>query len=196
MAVNDETRRDDLADEHDGPRTTSDSTIRSGALLPITIDGTHFDHKPYGDEIAGITRRMQAAGVSWLTIDEMVDHILAGGTWCTGFYTPCSTGWGDFVGARIFALDFDDGNLLMPAEAERRAYENDLSVLMYYPTFSSTPEALRYRLVLDGGDVIHDEDVALDVLAWLLLLYPEADQKCRNLNRLWFGTNGGIGTTF
>ena len=192
MSNNDETRRDDLGDAHDGPKHISDFTTSSGDLLPVTLDGLHFDRKPVGDEIAGITMRMQASGGTWVTAAELGDHIKAGGTWTSGVYAPCASGWGGFVCARIFALDFDDGAALGPDAAVRRAHENDLNVVAVHPTFSSTSDALRYRLVLDGGDVIHDENVALDVLAWLLMVYPEADQKCRNLNRLWFGSPGEL----
>ena len=181
-----------LAGEQGGPRSHINyTTVPDGDMLPVTIDGQHFSSKPRGEEIAGITRRMQAAGVTWLSAAELGDHIKAGGTWCTGYYLPRPDGWGEYLGARVFALDFDDG-LLGPDAAVLRAIENGLHVVAIYPTFGSTPAALRYRLVIDGGAVIEDEGTAMAVLAWLLRLYPEADQKCRNLNRLWFGSPGEL----
>lgn len=191
MTIKDEARRY-AEGQGDGLQIQLDyTTVPGGDLLPVTIDGQHFKRKPHGDEIAGITRRTQAAGLTWLSARELGDHIRAGGSWVSACYVPCPNGWGEFMGVRVFALDFDDG-LLSPDAAVRRAVDNGLNVVCVYPTFSSTPDALRYRLVLDGGAIIEDEDTALAVLAWLLRLYPEADQRCRNLNRLWFGSPGEL----
>ena len=173
----------------DGHALTDNSTTRE--LYPVTLDGEPFDHKPRSGEIAGITKRVQAAGVSWLSLSELCDLIATGGTWLCAFFAPCSDRWGEFLGQRLFALDFDDC-LISADEALRRALGLGLRVLLIYPTFNNTVERPRFRMVIDGEVVIEDEDTARVAVSWLLDQFPEADQKCRNPTRLWFGSPGEV----
>ena len=41
--------------------------------------------------------------------------------------------------------------------------------------------------MFDAEEVITDEEIAKSYLLALLELFPEADQACRNVNRLFFG---------
>ena len=61
--------------------------------------------------------------------------------------------------------------------------------MMLYFTFHATVEPWypRYRIVFDAGEQVTDEARASDVLKTLLAAFPEADQKCSNVNRLFFG---------
>jgi hypothetical protein len=54
-----------------------------------------------------------------------------------------------------------------------------------------TPEArMKFRLVYDLGRTVTDDGAASKTIARVLWAFPEADQKCQNLNRLFFGASG------
>lgn len=70
--------------------------------------------------------------------------------------------------------------------------------LLMYPSFSfeqpsdltQYPEKCKFRLAFDAGAMVDSEERAKDVLAKLLRAFPEADPKCVNANRLFFGSCG------
>lgn len=181
----------------------------SDSRFPIQLDPTPHAVKPEGAEIGAITRRLQQAGPSLVTFEELRDAILAGATWCGGCFEPRAGGWGPFVSQQLFALDFDndaeylrrDGSkgkrpllpdevgYLEPTDALARCKELGLAPMMLYFTFHATVEPWypRYRIVFDAGEPVADEARAGDVLKTLLAAFPEADQKCSNVNRLFFG---------
>ena len=74
----------------------------------IQLDQTPHAVKPEGAEIGAITRRLQQAGPSLVTFEELCDAILAGATWCGGCFEPCAGGWGPFVSQQLFGLDVDN----------------------------------------------------------------------------------------
>lgn len=175
----------------------------------VQLDPTPHAVKPEGAEIGAITRRLQQAGPSLVSFEELRDAILAGATWCGGCFEPHAGGWGPFVSQQIFALDFDndaeyrrkDGSkgkrpllpdergYLEPTDALARCKELGIAPMMLYVTFHATVEPWypRYRIVFDAGELVTDEARASDVLKTLLAAFPEADQKCSNVNRLFFG---------
>ena len=175
----------------------------------VQLDPTPHASKPVGAEIGAITRRLQQAGPMLVTFGELRDAILAGATWCGGCFEACVGSWGPFVSQQLFALDVDndasyvrrDGTrgkrpllpdedgYLDPIEALDRCKELGLAPMMLYFTHSATvdPWWPRYRLVFDVGEPVVEEARAREVLGKLLSIYPEADQACSNLNRLFFG---------
>lgn len=147
------------SEQRDGHQSVSDDHFA------LTIDFTSYDRKPQGKEIAAITRRLQAAGPTKLTIEEFALAVAHGCTWVGGCYQPKSDGWGEFDSIEKFANDFDneypvmgkDGKPLkdesgriitriaMPYDADYcdpwdmlRLYRDTFGTwpLMMYPTFS------------------------------------------------------------
>lgn len=186
-----EGRCTDLDGQCNGLQPAFDDTTGAGDLLPVTLDTKHYPVKPRGAEIGAITKRMQTRGSIYVTRAELCAHLEAGGTIVCGCYMPSPEGWGAFVGQRVFALDFDDG-LITADEATRRALGLGLDVIAVHPTFSHTDDTPRFRVVIDGGETIECEGEAEIVISWLLMNFPEADQRCRNCNRLFFGSPGEL----
>lgn len=202
------------------------------SLYSVTLDRRGFDRKPEGREIAGITRRMQQSGPTEVTADELARAIVGGATWCGGCYAPSAKGWGEFRGARLFGIDFDNDAVVRdengnPAKGEdgrtlKRSLLPDESgyidpweclnrfnkyfhvdPLMMYESFKFSfdrslegrwnPETrMRYRVIFDAGEVVTEEAEAAKVAESLLQVFPEADQSCSNVNRLYFGTCGRL----
>ena len=107
-------------------------------LITITIDPTPHSEKPGSAETAVITRRLQAAGPSTVTFEELEAVILDGGTVCCGCFEPRGNAWGPFVGMQLFMLDFDDPDRLDPLAALDRCHELNLPPAFVYFTFSAT----------------------------------------------------------
>lgn len=169
--------------------------------LRLTLDSVEFPRKPVA-QAGAITRRMQQSGASSVTVGEFASAIGRGCTWCGGCFEPSVRGWGAFLGLRVFALDFDnkdpergelhDGEhgFMSPAQALSRCEPLGLEPLLWYETFSSRPGHVRFRLVFDFCDVVSDTGEAGELISALLGFFPEADQQCRNANRLFYGAPG------
>lgn len=172
----------------------------------VTLDSMRYAAKPKAADAAAITRRMQGAGAVEVTPPQLCEHVRRGCTWMGGTYEPERGGWGRFLGQRIFALDFDnethgkpkrplqpgEAGYLSPLDAIRACLECDVEPMLLYFTMSASLDPLRckYRLVIDNGETVTSEKEARGVLDGLLEAFPEADQSCRNPNRLFFGSGG------
>lgn len=175
----------------------------------VTIDGVGYRAKPHGREVADITRRLQRAGATECDAATFCEHVKQGRTWTGGTFEPCAGKWGEFTGQQLFALDFDnsapgtDGHgkrplcqgetgYLDPVDALDRCEQLGLAPLcLYFTMGAKCPDWPKYRLVFDMGELL-DQDTAQAVIQSLLTAFPESDQACKNLNRLFFGSNGEV----
>lgn len=190
--------------------------------LLVTLDNVAYETKPSPQEFASITNRLKRAGGVEIGNAAFCEHVRKGKSWMGGVYEAAGNGQGSFIGQQVFGLDFDntteildgggtplrdgdnrilkrplkdgDPGYLDPLCALRRCYENELYPLCLYWTFSATLEPLhhRYRIVLVMDRLITDQGEAEEIIKGLLSLFPEADQKCKNVNRLFLGSSGNV----
>lgn len=153
----------------------------------VQLDRTPHGTKPKGAEVGAITRRLQNSDPAEVTCEELGAAILSGATWCSACYKPNAGGWGEFVSQQLFALDIDNAAQLDPLAAIHRCKSIGVEPLMIYFTFSATSDNPRYRLIIAAPDPIRSEAWARLTIGGLLDMFPEADQACRNCNRLWYG---------
>jgi len=185
----------------------------------VTLDSVSYSSKPTGQDATAITRRLQAAGSTECDAATFCEHVKRGRTWVGGCYEPKRGAWGKFVGQQIFALDFDnaatvtvngrpvkdetghevkralrpgEAGHLDPVDALDRCEQLQLEPMCLYFTMSAKcPDWPKYRVVFDMGDAL-DQETAQGVIQSLLTAFPEADQACKNTNRLFFGSNGEV----
>lgn len=178
-------------------------------MVRVTLDPISYSSKPTGTEMGAITRRMQVAGPANITTVEFMEHVRAGKTWCAGTFKPNAFKWGAFLGQQLFAVDVDnktkdgrqlhegDAGFLHPLDALDRCEKHRILPLCLYFTFSAVCTGVdatsthRYRIVFDAGRPLGRED-AEDTRRRLLALFPEADAACKNVTRLWLGSNGEV----
>lgn len=97
----------------------------------------------------------------------------------------------------------EDGYLDVWAAIDRWAKLFHADPLLVYPSFSynfaggmanrwSADTRMKYRLVLDAGEFVTDPEQADEIRKTLLMDFPEADQKCKNANRLFFGSGDRV----
>lgn len=172
--------------------------------MRVTLDSVPYREKPTGSEIGRITKRMQRSGYSDVAPDELIRAISSGCTFVGAAFEPSEDGWGKFVSQQVFGLDFDntgkhheplywdDCYYIYPEQAISRFKRKiEYALLAWYPTMSSTPERTKFRMLVDFGEPIEDEEFAKSFIAYLLSVFPEADQACKNVNRLFFPPKGG-----
>ena len=180
---------------------------QSDSSFTITLDDAFYMTKPQTKEYAVITKRLQLAGPVVCTLAEFCDHVKNGGSWVGATYQPSDYGWGGFIGQQVFGLDFDnaatrdgvkvplkpgDDGFLDPVDALIRCEALGLPPLcLYFTQRAQCPGWPRFRLVFDMGKLV-DEDAAEGVIETLLEFFPEADQACRNKNRIFLGSQGEV----
>lgn len=168
---------------------------------PVMLDGVSYDHKPEGGEIGAITRRLQRRGSCMVTAEELATAIRDGHTWMAGTFGPSERGWGPFLGLRLWALDIDnhmgkrqlvphDAGFAWPKTIRQRLVSLGFEPILCHSTAHATREAVRFRTVLDVGEIVTDETEAKELIQLLLTHFPECDQSCKNPNRLSFGAQG------
>ena len=94
------------------------------------------------------------------------------------------------------ALQPGEAGYLDPVDALDRCERLGLEPLCLYFTYSAIcPSWPRYRVVFDMGEPL-DQDTAQAVIQSLLAAFPEADQRCSNNNRLFYGGSGEVWETW
>lgn len=157
--------------------------------FPVMVDlHQGYDVKPsiIPNEVGRVRNRMKNEEPRMFTSTSLLGFIRAGHAWQPGCYRK-----GEFLGQQVYGLDFDKPELLMPDEALLRLDENGLSSMasFAYFTYTATAERPKYRLVLVDTEVMKTEAMAKKKLRCLLGLFPEADQACKDPNRMFFGSD-------
>lgn len=93
---------------------------------------------------------------------------------------------------QIFFLDFDEGDIFPSRNAFKRCAEIRIFPAFWYQSFSSTEQKEKYRLCFLCDKPIMDANKAADIQQALMEIFPEADHACKDLCRLFYGTNKGV----
>ena len=154
----------------------------------VTFDNVTYTAKPTQKQYAERTQRLKAAKPQDVSAHDFCAHVQAGGSWVGGAFTD---GLKTLVQWQVAALDFDDG-MLSPVEALNRCELLGISPLCLYFTLSATLEKPRFRLVFTLDEPVSDEQLARECIGSLLSMFPEADQNCRNPNKIYLGSQGEV----
>ena len=183
----------------------------------ITLDDVSYTEKPNRAEFARLMNRMKKAKPQEVDKCQFLQHIAAGKSWIGGAFTD---GLDTLQSWQLAALDFDnetevldaDGNkvkdenghvmkrilhpgddgFISPFEALEKCESFGIAPLVVYKTFNCSKENMRFRLVFDFSETTDDEDFAKAIIMTLQDLFPEADRKCKNPNRIYCGTTQAV----
>ena len=104
----------------------------------------------------------------------------------------------DFDELQWFVLDFDSGASYEAIKA--RCQECGIPILFSYHTFSSTPETPRFRIIFRHAVPVQEMETAKIFLIMLKEIFPEADEHCFEVARMFLGGKGliekNMGTAF
>lgn len=178
-------------------------------LFYARIDETPFDGKPDRAAQPGINHRIMRAPYTLWGIGGIAAHISRGCTVCPADFTGERRALADWCGQQLWCIDVDNDaeslercpRGLTEYDAVQRAKRKRLPLVLAYQSFNGSPDATplepsglpvneeRYRLVFASEEPITDMGEAEAFGAFLLGMYPEADQSTVEPNRMFYGTD-------
>lgn len=171
--------------------------------FPVMVDSVGCkDGRPtayYG----AIQKRLQKPEAAReLTVEQLAEAVESGRSFLPAL---CEGGTSNenWRRARLFVLDVDNDPkhlarigrpALWPRDAIARCEEAGVPPVMYYFTWSTTPEQPRYRLAFLLADAVDDFDTAHKVIAGLSALVPERDKGSATPVHLYVAGGGVVET--
>ncbi|MDO4298269.1 MAG: hypothetical protein Q4C59_07320, partial [Lachnospiraceae bacterium] len=156
-------------------------------MVKIHMLNKGYAQKPNKKEIAWISQN--------ITKDELeisIDHFASEAGKNGKPFTPAvfrgSRQECNFSHQQVYGLDID-GDLKFEDFLDR-AKEYQILPAFVYATYSYTEQEQRYRAIFINDCEIDNPQAARILLGMLLLIFPEADQNCKDLARLFFGGKG------
>ena len=153
----------------------------------VTFYGHRYKKKPEGKEKGRISRKLSPAT---LTYDFLAERLaIYGCTFCPAVYDG-SRKTENFVEQQLFVVDIDHDATY--TQMKERADSYQLPVLFSYKTFSWTPESDKFRMVFALDQKIYDPNTAKIITALFMRIFNECDKSCKDLARMFFGSNHGL----
>lgn len=164
----------------------------------ITIDPTAQRTKPIKSDksIGKISNNLNL--VTGLTINEIATIVGQpyGYTWAGAIFNggPKNENW---VSQSAIGLDFDnEESIIYPEDVIKRLEKYALTPQIWYRTFSSTDQLLKFRIMLLLDTEIKDAGHHDVLMKGLKAVFPEADPKCFRRGGFFFaGTDSQIIST-
>lgn len=162
-------------------------------LLTLNIDEEQHDVKPSKFETAAIQKRIGAFKKE-VTVKELVKAIEEG----RSFKAAALNGNKnlDWESQQVFCIDVDNDEksisrygILTPKAAYDRFENLGIAPTFYYESFSSTNEIPKFRLVFLTPNPVDDVRIRNSIQMALMNIMPECDAACKDLSRLFHGTN-------
>lgn len=163
--------------------------------VKLLIDNKPYTSKPDSKETACIKIRLaKPEALKGLTINEFCEYIGKGYTFIPSVLQN-GTKNENWVQQQLFGLDVDnetDGEILTPEEAITLLNDKGISVFAYYHTFNSSEVKPKFRLLFLLKEATCNQGEAKFIIETLISLLPQADKSCKDLSRLFYGTNKEI----
>lgn len=155
----------------------------------ITIDPTPQTTKPPKTRkvVGKISNNLNV--VTGCTINEvatLVDQPYSY-TWSGGIFNgnPANGNW---QRQSVIGLDFDNKKLkITPDIVIKRFDEISITPQLWYRTFSSTDDLIKFRVLLFLNTQIEDHQIQNLLFTGLQTMFPEADPQCFSLARFFYG---------
>lgn len=161
----------------------------------MTISPLRQQTKPSksGNTISTIYKNLNQ--VAYHTVNEIADFVQQpyGYTWTGGIFNGLAKK-DTWVSQSVIGLDFDNKHtIIYPEDVVKRIEEYGITPQVWYKTFSSTDQLLKFRMMLLLDTSIKDPDHHKVVMDGLKSLYPEADPMCFNRGQYFFaGTKSEV----
>ena len=174
------------------------------AAFDLMFSPDPFSSKPPGAAVGAQRRKMRRTRCTPRGFAKLVQ---SGHAWTPGILEG-GFDRGHWLRQQLIGLDFDNSVIdrgekraLMPGEdgfitsreAIDRLLDAGVTPMCAYESYSSSTSNRRFRIVVCLSEPCEDPDVMESAIARLLHLFPEADRKCSDLARLFFGTSADKG---
>lgn len=161
----------------------------------ITINPTSQQSKPSRTNNSINIIHYNLKQVGNYTVDEIADIVQQpyGYTWSGGKFNGLVSN-NTWESQSVIGIDFDNKDkIINPNEVVNRLEKYCITPQIWYKTFSSTDQLLKFRMMLLLDESITDFRQHDYIIKGLKVLYPEADQSCFNRGRFFFaGTKSEI----
>ena len=166
---------------------------KKGKTIELTIDTTMFEYKPDSSDTAKIkTRLSNPSSIKNVTIQELFNCIAIGNTFCPAVLKG-GTKNENWVKQELVAIDIDNEDtstdILTIEQAISLLKEHNINPIGYYNTFNHTASKPKFRLLFLLDRTITEADKMKFILETLISFIPQADKSCKDLSRLFYGTN-------
>ena len=166
---------------------------KKGKTIELTIDTTMFEYKPNSSDTAKIkTRLNNPSSIKDVTVQEIFNCIAKGYTFCPAVLKG-GTKNENWIQQELVAIDIDNEDtstdILTIDKAITLLKENNINPLGYYQTFNHTASKPKFRLLFLLDRPITETDEMKFILETLISFIPQADKSCKDLSRLFYGTN-------
>lgn len=164
------------------------------------IDSVYYTtKKEANDNFGGICNRTKSVkGVRELTPEQLSFNIKHGASFSVAEMNGTTAkDWGS---QSLFAVDIDNANankdlpICTVEDAIRILRENNIEYAIIYNSFSNTEELPKFRIVCVCREVVTCPIEARKMNEAFISLFPQSDPSCKNLDRVYFGTNKGLAT--
>ena len=153
--------------------------------IMVSVDPIGYTSKPKDGEIGKISKRVgeniKIIKGTKVFAEDVGKH---GHTFSPATFYDGLRKKSNFQQLQFIALDIDGG--LSFDDAKRRANKYDLPILFAYDTFSSIGHN-KYRLVFLNNHSIDSYKTAEMMLNAFLTMFPEADNSCKDIAKMYFG---------
>ena len=159
-------------------------------MINLCLDYYGYTAKPQKMEISSISNRITRQEVTDTlpNIAEMIGN--QGHTFTPATFYGSERRKENFKSMQLFALDFDSG--ICYDEIADRSEKYGLPIAFSYKTFSYSESNEKFRIAFLLDAIITDRNIAEMILFMLLKLFPEADNACKDVSRMFFGGKGLI----
>ena len=163
--------------------------------MRLNIDTRAFKQKPASNEVRGVAARTKAKKqVMDLSVKRLVKAISLGYSFTVGEMN--GTRAKDWISQQVFAVDVDNDDpeqeILTIEKAKDILKKHNINYSFIYESFSSTDEKPKFRVIAIAREVVRDPLIAIQMNKGLISIFKQADNKCHNLDRLYYGTNKPI----
>ncbi|MFS0982025.1 hypothetical protein [Enterococcus casseliflavus] len=161
--------------------------------MQVYLDNQQFNKKPKNQEIGIITNKIYKQRAD-LDLRELAKEIAEKGRTIMLATYIANLKQSELEQQSLLMLDFDNQDkdnqfTLEQALADRFIRDNACFI---YRTFSDSKSVDKFRVVFALDNALDTADEVTMAYRYLLSKYTQADQKTKNPNRLFFGSNSGF----
>ena len=175
-------------------KTVTDK-FQEGFKIKCNTDSMTYRNKPTDNLFGGICNRTKNEGsIKELTLMELSEKILMGISFTSAEMKGTKSQ--DWNSQSLFVVDIDNNNKDFPIitvdECKKILDEYNLNYAFIYYSFSHSDLKPKYRIVCMCNEVVTSPDEAKKMNEGFISLFPQADKQCKNLDRVYYGTNKSL----
>lgn len=161
--------------------------------IKLMVDIQPFTSKPTSKETACIKKRFtNSETLRELSANKLFELISKGHTYIPAVLQNGTKGE-NWTQQQLIGIDIDNDNeaekMITPEKAIELLKEKGIKVLAFYYTFSSNELKPKFRLLFLLKESISNPNEMKFIIGTLIDFIPQTDKSCKDLARLFYGTN-------